>query len=295
MSDRVAALIAREGLPEDYADQVSRWWCPLAGRIAAWRRDAACPIVVGINGAQGSGKTTLCAFLVEALLPERGLKAMTLALDDFYLTRAARQALARTVHPLLATRGVPGTHDAVAGTAALAMLRRGDAAPVMLPRFDKGRDDRRSEPRRVIADADVILFEGWCVGAAPQPSTALDPPVNALEAAEDPGGLWREYVNAALAGPYAGWFAGIDRLVMLRPPDFAAVLANRQAQERKLRARTGRGMDEDGAVRFVQHYERLTHHMFAEMPRRADMTFHLDDRQRVTALQMGPSTISPIG
>ncbi|UVO50676.1 kinase [Sphingomonas sp. SUN019] len=283
MTDALTVLIAREGLPGEYRDQVARWWRPLAAEIAAWRRAAGRPLVVGINGAQGSGKTTLCAFLTEILLPELGLTAVTLALDDFYLPRAERGALARDIHPLLATRGVPGTHDVAAGIAVLDALKTGDGRTVEFPVFDKSRDDRAATPRAIIADADVILFEGWCVGASPQPAEALSKPINALEAEEDRDGRWRGHVNDVLSAGYARWFAEIDRLVMLRPPDFAAVLANRQAQETKLRARTGRGMTTDEVARFVQHYERLTRAMFAEMPDRADLTFLIDARQRVIA------------
>lgn len=287
MTDALAALIAREGLPEDYREQVALWWRPLAAEIAAWRRAAGRPLVVGVNGAQGSGKTTLCAFLTQVLLPECGLTAVTLALDDFYLSRAERGALARDLHPLFATRGVPGTHDVTTGIAVVKALRTRDGRTIDAPVFDKSRDDRAATPRAIVADADVILFEGWCVGGLPQSVEALVRPANTLEADEDRERRWRAHVNQALSADYARWFADIDRLAMLCPPDFASVLANRQAQEAKLRERTGRGMTPAEVTRFVQHYERLTRAMCAEMPNRADRTFYLDDRQRVRCSRSG--------
>ncbi|WP_244624473.1 kinase [Sphingomonas sp. So64.6b] len=275
----VAALIARERLPATYADMVDRWWRPLAAAIAGWRSASAGPLVIGLNGAQGSGKSTLCAFLEQVLLPEHGLSAVTLSLDDLYLTRAARAALAHTVHPLLTTRGVPGTHDIDLGCAILDALRRGDH--VALPRFSKALDDRVPPDQWVAAppSPDLILFEGWCVGAIPQSAGALVKPINRLEAEEDIDGIWRGYVNDQLAGAYVRLFAGLDRFIMLRPPDFASVVENRLLQERKLRALQGPGgrvMTDDEVRRFVQHYERLTRHMFQALPARADILVALD-------------------
>ncbi|MEY4952978.1 MAG: hypothetical protein RL299_1402, partial [Pseudomonadota bacterium] len=155
------------------------------------------PLVLGICGAQGSGKTTLVSALAAALEAE-GVAAASVSLDDLYLTRAERLELAQTVHPLFATRGVPGTHDVALGLATLDALERGEAVP--LPRFDKGNDDRApmeswpAAPKGV----QVLLLEGWCLGARPQGPEALAQPVNALEAEEDPDGRWRAHANTAL-------------------------------------------------------------------------------------------------
>ncbi len=249
MSAAAAALIARERLPATYMDLVDRRWRPLAATIAGWRSASGGPLVIGLNGAQGSGKSTLCAFLEQVLLPEHGLSAVTLSLDDLYLTRAARADLARTAHPLLATRGVPGTHDIDLGCMILDALRRGDR--VALPRFSKALDDRVPPDQWAAAPAspDLILFEGWCVGATPQPAGALAEPINRLEAEEDLDGVWRGYVNDQLAGAYAALFAGLDHFVMLRPPDFASVVENRLLQERKLREVQGPGQGPGGRER----------------------------------------------
>lgn len=287
MSRSVAELIAAHRLPADYVYTIERWWRPLARDIGAWRAEAGASLVIGINGAQGSGKSTLAAFLEQALLPELGLCAVALSLDDLYLPRADREALARAVHPLFLTRGVPGTHDAALGCVLLDALRMAHR-PVRIPVFSKAEDDRLPESawHEVATQPDIILFEGWCVGAAPQSAEALATPVNALEAEEDADGIWRRHVNAALYGGYAALFGRIDRLVMLRPPDFEAVFANRLLQERKLRAVVGdsaRVMDAAQVARFVQHYERLTRHMFVDLPARADRLFLLDTQQQIVS------------
>ncbi len=271
------ALVAAEDLPPDYLDVVERHWQPLAGRIAARAGPA---LVVGINGAQGSGKTTLCRFL-EVLLHQRGLRAVTLSLDDLYLTRAERQETATEHHPLFATRGVPGSHDVARGEDLLDRLTAG--RPAALPRFDKAADDRSRESVLIDPPVDIVLFEGWCLGARPQPAAALRQPVNRLEAEDDPQGLWRREVNRRLATDYAALFARLDMLVMLEVAGFEAVRANRRLQEEKLAHRRPGApalMDEAALDRFLMHYERLTRWMLAEMPARADIVIPIGPDQR---------------
>ncbi|MCX7282565.1 MAG: kinase [Novosphingobium sp.] len=290
MTPDFQVIIEAERLPAAYKDTVARWWRPLAIRIAEWRTIAGRPLVIGINGAQGSGKSTLCRFLEGALLPQLGLAAVTVSLDDLYLTRVERADLARTIHPLLATRGVPGTHDVALGQSVLdELLARRTAS---IPRFSKALDDRLppDQARHVRARADVILFEGWCVGATPQQPSELAVPVNALEADHDPKGIWRKYVNDQLAGPYAAWFSRIDHLVMLQAPTFESVLRNRIKQEHKLRSATPdapAAMDDAQVARFISHYERVTKHMIAIMGTSADVCFALDDQQQVVGVTAG--------
>lgn len=241
--------------------------------------------VIGLCGAQGSGKSTLTAALA-ARLAEDGLRVAVLSLDDLYLTRAARLALAARVHPLFATRGVPGTHDVALGLATLAALDRGETAP--LPRFDKAADDRapRAAWPRAPAGTQVLLLEGWCLGARPQPEAALAAPVNALEAQEDPDGTWRHHVNAALGGDYQQFFARIDALALLAAPDFGVVAQWREQQEAQLRAGGGPAVMTPAQVgRFIQHYQRLTQWILEEMPGRADLVARLDAGRGIMALQ----------
>ncbi|HPA39054.1 MAG TPA: kinase [Phenylobacterium sp.] len=287
MDDWLSRFLAAEGLPLAYAQVVERVCTPLAETIVA--RRAGPGFVVGICGAQGSGKSTLSAVLAHQL-EARGLKVATLSIDDLYLTRAERQALAREVHPLLATRGVPGTHDVDLGVQVLAALAQ--PGRTVLPRFDKAADDRAARETwpGVEGPVDVILFEGWCVGARPQAEADLAVPVNALEQEEDAGGAWRAFVNAALAGPYRRLFAPIGFQVLLRAPGFEVVLAWRREQEAKLRARLaaegqdqGRAMDDAGVARFIAHYERLTRWILADMPARADLVLPMDEGRKIIA------------
>lgn len=262
----------------------------LAHWIAAQIRPGA-PLIVGINGAQGSGKSTLAARLRHQLGQAHDLHAVVLSLDDCYATRAQREALARSLHPLLITRGVPGTHDIALASQMLQRLRAlGTGASLRLPRFVKARDDRapEDEGERVTGPVEVVLFEGWCVGTPPQTREELRAPLNRLETEEDRDGRWRRHVNAQLATVYARLFASLDRLVFLRAPGFEVVHGWRLQQEIDNAAAApgaARVMDAAALERFIAHYERLTRHALRVLPQRADVVFELDAQRRVTAVR----------
>jgi D-glycerate 3-kinase len=275
-----AELIAADHLPSEFAEQVATLWGPLGERIIGEHAARGGTLVVGLCGPQGSGKST-GARVLEAGLAEAGLRATVLSLDDIYLSRTDRQRLATMVgSPLFTTRGPPGTHDVNLGFAVLDALAR--SGPVRLPRFDKATDDPLDPATwpMVEGPVDVVLFEGWCVGAWAQPKADLDDPINALEMAEDSQGRWRLYANERLEGSYRELFERIDLLIQLRAPTFATVHGWRLEQEYKLRARTGGGMTDTEIARFIQHYERLTRWIDAEMPARADVVVQLDEDRR---------------
>lgn len=256
--------------------------------VADWinnsRRQAV--TVIGITGAQGSGKSTLALALSQVLAERHGLRVALVSLDDLYLTRAERSRQAAMIHPLLITRGVPGTHDTVLARQLLDSLRAAQASSqIAFPSFDKAVDDRRpaSESPVYQGRADVVLFEGWCVGALPLPDRELGQPINTLESSEDPDGTWRRYVNHRLRTDYAELFSRLDRLIMLSVPDMDCVYRWRSEQEFKLRAAAStrpdsRIMDSREIRRFIMHFERMTRAMLEEMPRRADRVLYLDQQ-----------------
>ena len=273
-------------------------YLPLAGWLERARARVGRPLVIGLTGGQGSGKSTLSALLGTVLREGFGARAALLSIDDLYLTRAERQRLGREVHPLFATRGPPGTHDPALGLATLErLLAQSPGERTALPSFDKATDERR--PREAWpmheGQSDYVLFEGWCVGARPQSAAALTPPVNALERNEDAGGAWRSAVNAALAGPYRALFARIDVQIMLRVSGMDRVFEWRRLQEKKLEARVAREgtggersrvMNDAELARFVAHYERITRHLLDEMPGRADIVFDIDQGHQPAAVRI---------
>jgi D-glycerate 3-kinase len=208
-----------------------------------------------------------------------GIRAAILSLDDLYLSGATRLERAQNIHPLLATRGVPGTHDVDLGIRVIRCLREGK--PIALPRFNKARDERCPVAKWPPWEGrcDLLIFEGWCMGARAQRAAELRDPVNALERDDDPTGDWRWYVNRELGGQYQALFAELDLLMMLRPPGFEEVYAWREEQEARLRA-AGAGpevMSPAEVRRFVMHFERLTRFAWEEMPGRADALVLLGD------------------
>ena len=281
----IEKLRLAEQLPASYAAVVAQYVAPLAERMFTLREHLDRPVVIGINGAPGSGKSTFALFLAKWLQRESGLTAVSLSLDDLYLGRQAREELAENRHPLLRTRGVPGTHDVALGIDLLRALTEQDEERVIkLPVFDKAIDDQLqpSEWRNIEAPVDVVLFEGWCVGARPQRDADLRDPVNALEAQDDTDGRWRSLVNKHLESDYAKLFSRLDALVMLRIPSFDKVYEWREVQEQKLRGDSG--MNAAEIQHFMMYFERLTRHMLARMPEHANTIIELDDAHGMSGM-----------
>jgi D-glycerate 3-kinase len=291
MQQWIARYLREQRLPESYAATIDQVWLPLGEQLATRVRLSDSLVVIGMCGAQGSGKSTAAAVLCE-LLNEQDLPAMAVSIDDFYLPRAQRAELARTVHPLLLTRGVPGTHDVELAQAVIESLAEGGSTRV--PVFDKATDDRRprQQGREVEGPLRAVILEGWCVGARPQSTEQLATPINALERDEDADGRWRAYVNAALRERYARLFARLSPLVLLQAPSFEVVLRWRTEQEHKLREKLQREggdatrvMDDAQIARFISHYERITRHILAQMPARAEHLIALDASRRAQWLR----------
>ena len=231
------------------------------------------PWVLALSGLPGSGKSTLARTLVTHAR-QAGWPALALSLDDVYLPRRTRRQLAARIHPLLATRGVPGTHDIALLRHILAGLPHASAAhPVVVPRFDKGRDTRQPPSRwlRVRECPRLLVLEGWCLGVTAQTAKQLAAPVNALERDEDADGRWRHYVNRRLA-EYLRLWQDADTRALIRMPDWHAVEQRRDHAERALRARhAAQAMDKKQLKRFLQHYERIGRHALAMPPERVDL------------------------
>ncbi len=232
--------------------------------------------IYGITGLQGSGKSTLAA-QIAALAESHGLRVASLSIDDFYLDHDARVAFAREVHPLLATRGPPGTHDMALACDTLDGLRAGKA--VALPRFDKIADRRlpRGDWPRVEA-AQIVILEGWFLKTPPQHDAELMSPINALERDEDRDGIWRRHCNAALDRDYPALWRRIDRLLFLQPPGFDIVPDWRWQQECTLQATNPQRttMTRAQVDRFVQFFERVSRQALRTLPAIAEWTVQFD-------------------
>jgi D-glycerate 3-kinase len=253
-----------------------------AGRIARARRS----YLLGLSGLQGSGKSTL-ARVIKEQAEALGIATEVLALDDFYYSRAERDVLAKEIHPLLRTRGVPGTHEIELLMSVLAAFPQASSKlPVPYPRFDKGRDTRMPPSRwpSVTRPPKLVILEGWALGIRPQTLAALAEPINDLERHDDPDGRWRHWVNKQLRA-YQPLWRKLDALVVLQAPNWDVVRKWRSEQEETLLARHAPlAMDATAMQRFLAHYERLSRHALATLPNLADSWVEYDDNRHVIGL-----------
>ena len=282
----LARFIQEASLPDSVAFNFMRWYAGVTGSLAQRAKAANTAPLVGFSGCQGSGKSTLVALMAKVMCEVHGVSTVVLSLDDFYLTKATRVALAQSIHPLFATRGVPGTHDLALLNETIAALRQpppGGSVPV--PAFDKALDDRPEMVhwRQVSAPVQLILLEGWCVGLSPQQKSELQAPINPMEAEQDPSRVWRGEVNRQLATEYADLFGKLDALLLLQAPSFDAVFDWRWQQEQRLSQQFQQDhpdkpdptMTRSEVADFILHYQRLTEHGLKTLPDRADFVWEL--------------------
>ncbi|MFK7958349.1 MAG: kinase [Lysobacterales bacterium] len=282
-------FLQRHDLGEEFQSVIRACYQPILGWVRA-ELTGQSPLVIGINGAQGTGKSTLADFLAVALA-DHGVNAAVMSIDDFYLSSQDRAELAQDIHPLLRTRGVPGTHnvaDAIRTLLELQTLEPGQS--LAIPRFDKAFDEPQPDSQWpiVVGSVDVIIVEGWCVASQPQSPSQLREPVNELEREQDPDRLWRSFVNRQLEFRYSDLFSLLDRLVFLAAPDFDSVRRWRIEQEQKLRQSSPDNssgiMSASQIEDFIQHYQRLTQHNLKTLPNFADVHVMFDQHHQCSNL-----------
>lgn len=259
----------------------------LISHYEALLNDTSCQFV-GLAGGQGIGKS----YLSRELKAQFGEDLLVLSLDDFYLTKAVREKLALQVHPMLATRGVPGTHDLDLLRHVLDRLMKGEMGDgIALPHFIKAHDDRAANAdwQLVTQAPKLILLEGWCVGAQPQTESVLATPINALEECKDKAGQWRAYVNAQLRAHYLPIWLRMAHICYLKPLSFSQIFDWRWQQEIGNLAEIGqvpKDDDRDRIAVFIQHYERITRQMMAQKTG-FDMVIEVSGAERAWQLIKG--------
>ena len=283
-----ATFLEKEKLPESYWQTAQKWFIPWIEGFHSRQNKAKKPTIIGINGAQGSGKSTLAVLVrdyFETVLKQR---AIVLSIDDFYLSKSRRAELAKNVHPMLQTRGVPGTHDFQLMHDCLSAFANQNSC--IVPVFDKGIDDLLPQEKWLSFQPhyDLVIFEGWCVGSRPwAPITNINHvdsnPINELESSMDRDGRWRQYVNEQLS-LYQQVFQMIDHLVMLKAPSFDCVYKWRKQQEDKLKIARGDpniGMSDNEIHQFIQYYQRITENNLQMLPQHCHTVFVLNDERQI--------------
>ncbi len=290
----LSTFMEKHRLPQDFQHTVENSYMLLAEDIYSQHQKADSPLFVGINGSQGSGKSTLSAYIGEFLSSKYQLNVVVMSLDDFYLSSKQRKELANTVHPLLATRGVPGTHNVELLNQVLEQLSISSPqqfSKVSIPKFDKSTDEPfpLNEWNVVEKPADIVILEGWCWGVPAQPTEQLSRPINELEQFKDIEGTWRTYVNQQLKDFYEPLYQKMNYWVALQAPSFDCVYHWRVEQEEKLKLQTcttakTKIMDPDQLMSFVQFFQRLTVHGISTIPELANAILYLDSGRTINNL-----------
>lgn len=288
----LSTFIKQHNLPEDFAATVNKYYKPFSDEIYNRFSMGNTPYFVGINGCQGSGKSTLTAFITTYLTTEYQLNVVVMSLDDFYYSSKKRKSLAQEIHPLLATRGVPGTHNMVKLNHVLTQLKE-KRTGFSISKFNKATDEPFPEADWDIINtpADIVIIEGWCWGVKPQNPEQLEAPINELEYQYDTTGGWRNYVNKQLREAYEPLYEQMDFWLALQAPSFDCVYKWRLEQEQKLEERNiglknSKIMSPAQILNFTQYFQRLTVQGCKTFVKSADAIFYLDYDRNITKISL---------
>ena len=250
-------------------------------------------LIIGLAGGQGSGKTTISSILTLILQKYFKLNVFKVSIDDFYKTRKDRRLLAKDKHSLLMTRGVPGTHDIDLMLNFFKKIKGKNFKSLHIPKFDKAVDDRcpKSLWHKIKSRPDVLIFEGWCVGARAQSSSELKRPINLFEKNYDQDVKWRSYVNNQLKTKYKRLFIQLDGLLYLKAKNFSLLKEWRLKQERKLwshkkNKKKLKIMSSEDVINFMQTYQRITQQMFKDALKGASIIMNLNSNHQIQSIKV---------
>ena len=285
-------LISQEVTSEPFRDklgQFKKFYLPICKLINDEYIKEKKTKVIGLAGGQGTGKSTISNILKIILKELYNLETIIFSIDDFYKTLEERKKMSKKVSKLFLTRGVPGTHDINMLFRCIKNLKIDKFKNMNIPRFDKSIDDRSKKINwlKVKKKPNIVIFEGWCVGAKAQKNKDLNLPINKLEKQRDNKKIWRKKVNSELKKSYRKIFKLIDKLIFLKVPNFKFVLKWRLLQEKKLRitSKGNKTMSDEQIRDFIMFYERITKHMLKTLPKKADVTINIDESHRLKSIR----------
>ena len=274
----------------DKIGQLKKFYIPISNSINFKFFRNKKTTIIGLSGGQGSGKTTITKILKIILETKFNLKVLSFSIDDFYKTRSQRKKMSKNVHKLFLTRGVPGTHDTALLKKCFHYLLRKKFKIFEIPTFDKSKDDRHPKKSwvKVKKRPDIVIFEGWCVGASKQSYSKLKNPINLLEKNYDKKLTWRKKVNNELNNNYNKIFKKIDKLIFLQVPNFSYVYKWRLLQETKLlsKSKGNKTMTKLQIKKFVMYYERITKQMISDLKIKSDILIKLDKKHRLSSIKL---------
>ena len=250
------------------------------------------PMIIGLAGGQGTGKTTITSILSLILKKYFKLNVFKISIDDFYKTRSEREKLSKKKHPLLMIRGVPGTHDYRIIYDFFKKIKNKKFISLRLPKFDKSKDDRCHKKLwyKINSRPDVIILEGWCVGAKAQKKSQLTNSINSLEKTKDQNLVWRKYVNIQLKTHYKNLFKKLNAIIYLRANNFRVLQKWRIKQEKVLFLKSKnkknlRIMSRGDIINFMQTYQRITQNMFKDAPKYASIVIKLNSNHQINSIK----------
>ena len=243
-------------------------------------------LFIGFAGSQGSGKTTITSILKIILKVFFKREIHVSSIDDFYKTFKDRKKMSRQIHPLFETRGVPGTHDINMIKNFFIRIKKKKFKKFYLPKFDKSIDDRMEKKYwyNIKKKPEIIILEGWCVGAKPQLESLIKKPINIVEKHEDNNSIWRNYANEKLKKEYKNLFGMIDHFIYMKIPNFDIVFKWRFLQEDKLKKKINsnkKTMSYKEIKRFIMFYERITLQMMKDLSKSASVTMFLKKNHQI--------------
>ena len=243
-------------------------------------------LILGLSGSQGSGKTMVTGILQIILKKFFKKNIYVISIDDFYKTLRDRNRMSQQKHSLFKTRGVPGTHDINLIKNFFISVKRKKFKKIKLPKFNKSIDDRSKKNywHNINKRPEIIILEGWCVGAKPQIISSLRKPVNILERHEDKDLIWRKYANEKLKKEYKEVFAMIDYFIFMKVPNFKIVFKWRLLQESKLRKKLHykkKIMTYSAIKRFIMFYQRITLQMMKDLSKSASIVLLLKKNHEI--------------
>ena len=243
-------------------------------------------LILGLSGSQGSGKTMVTGILQIILKKFFKKNIYIISIDDFYKTLRDRNRMSQQKHSLFKTRGVPGKHDINLIKNFFISAKRKKFKKIKLPKFNKSIDDRSKKNywHNINKRPEIIILEGWCVGAKPQIISSLRKPVNILERHEDKDLIWRKYANEKLKKEYKEVFAMIDYFIFMKVPNFKIVFKWRLLQENKLRKKLHykkKIMTYSAIKRFIMFYQRITLQMMKDLSKSASIVLLLKKNHEI--------------
>ena len=273
----------------DKLGQLNRFYLPISKMIKDEYEKKKKTKIIGLTGGQGTGKSTISIILKIILKEAYNLETVIFSIDDFYKTLNERETMSKKISDLFLTRGVPGTHDTKMLFQCIKNLKTNNFKKMNIPKFDKSIDNRLSKSNwlQVKKKPNIVIFEGWCVGASAQKNKDLISPINKLEKYKDKKKIWRQKVNLKLRKEYKKIFDLIDKLIFLKVPSFKYVLKWRLLQEKKLRitSKGNKTMNDKQVENFIMYYERITKHMLKTLPKDADTVTSIDSKHRLKSIK----------